>query len=273
MLHIDDPGDPRLDDYRHLTDAAARRAIEASGAPHGIFVVEGPLALDQLRASDHHVRSVLVTPSRAATSAERLEGLGPVYVAERPVLAEVCGFDVHRGILAAAERPAPATPAEVLSGRTRVLILEGVSDNENVGALFRNAAALGIDAVLLDPTCTDPLYRRSIRVSSGWTLRLPFARGATTADLLAAVRHHGLRSIALTPIDTAVAVDTAAASGLLDDPVALVVGAEGPGLSARTIAACDAAVRVPMAPGVDSLNVATSLAVVAAFAGARRDWS
>ncbi len=151
--------------------------------------------------------------------------------------------------------------------------MEGVSDNENVGALFRSAAALGLQAVLLDGACTDPLYRRSIRVSSGWTLRLPFARAATTTELLELLAAAGIRSVALTPSDGAVDVDRAAAAGLLDDPVALVVGAEGPGLSPATIAACDAAVRVPMAPGVDSLNVATSLAVVGAFAGARRGWT
>ena len=273
MLRIEDPDDPRLDDYRHLTDAEARRAIEAGGAPHGIFVVEGPLALDQLRASDHRVRSVLVTPARAASLGTRLDGMGPVLVAERDVLAAVTGFDVHRGVLAAAERPEPAAPATALAGHRRVLVMEGVSDNENVGALFRSAAALGLQAVLLDGACTDPLYRRSIRVSSGWTLRLPFARAATTTELLELLAAAGIRSVALTPSDGAVDVDRAAAAGLLDDPVALVVGAEGPGLSPATIAACDAAVRVPMAPGVDSLNVATSLAVVGAFAGARRGWT
>ena len=272
MLHIEDPDDPRLDDYRHLTDAAARRSIEASGAPHGIFVVEGPLALDQLRASAHRVRSVLITPSRAATSAERLQGLGPVYVADRAVLAEVCGFDVHRGVLAAADRPAPPTPAEVLAGRTRVLVLEGVSDNENVGALFRNAAALGIDAVLLDPACTDPLYRRSIRVSSGWTLRMPFARGADSADLLAtaaAVRAAHRRA------DTRRRCHRGGRRGEGR-------AARRPGGAARRRGGArarpgdhrcaDLAVSVPMAPGVDSLNVATSLAVVAASPRARRGW-
>lgn len=273
MLRIEDPEDPRLDDYRHLTDAAARRSIEAGGAQHGIFVVEGPLALDQLRASAHRIRSVLVTPARAESMGDRLVGFEPVLVADRAVLADACGFDVHRGVLAAADRPAPSEPSEILEGRSRVLVLEGVNDNENVGALFRNAAALGLDAVLLDAACTDPLYRRSIRVSSGWSLRLPFARADRTAQLLAALADRGIRTLALTPSPGAVPVDVAAADGLLDGPVAFVVGAEGPGLTADTIDACDAAVRVPMAPGVDSLNVATSLAVVGAFAAARRSWS
>jgi tRNA G18 (ribose-2'-O)-methylase SpoU len=273
VLRIDDPDDPRLDDYRHLTDAAARRSIESGGAAHGIFVVEGPLALDQLRASGHRVRSVLVTPTRADSMGDRLEGLGPVLVAERAVLAAACGYDVHRGVLAAAERPAPRSAAEVVQGAARVLVLEGVNDNENVGALFRNAAALGIQAVLLDSACTDPLYRRSIRVSSGWTLRIPYARGDSTGALLTQLGSAGFRTVALTPASDALDVDRAAADGLLDAPVALVVGAEGPGLSPASLGAADHAVRVPMAPGVDSLNVATSVAVVGAFAAARRGWT
>lgn len=273
MLTIDDPGDPRLDDYRHLTDAAARRAVESGGAPHGIFVVEGPLALEQLRRSGLPVRSVLVTPARARSLGALLEDLSPVLVAERPVLAAVTGFDVHRGVLASAERPAPADPAELVGSARRLLVMEGVNDNENVGALFRNAAALGIDAVLLDEACTDPLYRRSIRVSSGWSMRVPHARVRDTSAALSVLRRRGVRSVALTPAAGATDVDRAAGTGLLDEPVALVVGAEGDGLTPATIAACDVAVRVPMADGVDSLNVATSLAVVAAFAAARRDWT
>ena len=293
MLHVEDPTDPRLDDYRHLNDAAARRAADPEGAPHGVVVVEGAVALEQLLSSDLQVRSVLLSPTRAAALSDRLTGVDTVYVAAREVLAAVAGFDVHRGVLAAAARPAPADPAAVIGAAVvgaavvgaavvgaavvgtaqRLVVLEGLSDNENVGAVFRNAAALGIDAVLLDGTCTDPLYRRSIRVSSGWTLRLPFARAGSSAELLALLGAAGVRTLALTPAPEAVPVDAAADRGLFDGAVAFVVGAEGPGLSAATIAACDAAVRVPMAAGVDSLNVATSLAVVAAFAAARRNWS
>jgi tRNA G18 (ribose-2'-O)-methylase SpoU len=283
VLHVEDPTDPRLDDYRHLNDAAARRAADPEGAPHGVVVVEGAVALEQLLSSELQVRSVLLSPTRAAALSDRLTGVDTVYVAAREVLAAVAGFDVHRGVLAAAARPAPADPAAVIGAAVvgaavvgtarRLVVLEGLSDNENVGAVFRNAAALGIDAVLLDGTCTDPLYRRSIRVSSGWTLRLPFARAGSSAELLALLGAAGVRTLALTPAPEAVPVDAAADRGLFDGAVAFVVGAEGPGLSAATIAACDAAVRVPMAAGVDSLNVATSLAVVAAFAAARRNWS
>jgi tRNA G18 (ribose-2'-O)-methylase SpoU len=132
--------------------------------------------------------------------------------------------------------------------------------------------ALGLDAVLLDGATTDPLYRRSVRVSSGWTLRVPFARAATSAELVTVLDRAEVRTIALTPAPEAVAVDDAARGGLFDGRMALVVGAEGSGLAADTVARCSAAVRVPMAPGVDSLNVATSLAVVAAFAASRRGW-
>lgn len=272
MLHLDDPADPRLDDYRHLTDASARRTVDADAAPHGIFIVEGPLALDQLTRSGHLIRSTVVTPSRAQRLGDRLDGLDPVYVVEREVLSDVCGYDVHRGVLAAAVRPAPTTLADLVGAHERFLVVEGVSDNENVGALFRNAAGLGIEAVVLDRASTDPFYRRSIRVSSGWSMRVPHARVAQTATVIEQLSARGVRTVALTPRADALAVDRAAAAGLLDAPVALVVGAEGFGLSTATIEACDTAVVIPMASEVDSLNVATALAVVAAFAAARRDW-
>lgn len=269
---IDDPADPRLDDYRHLSDRAARAAVEL-GTSDGVFIVEGPVALEQLLASTHRVRSILVTPSRARSLRPLLDAApSPVLVAERDVLAEVAGYDVHRGVLAAAARPEPADARVLLDGARRVLVLEAVSDNENVGALFRNAAAFGIDAVLLDVACTDPLYRRSIRVSSGWTMRLPHARVSDAADGIDLVRRAGCRTVALTPAAAAVDLDVAAQDGLLDDPVAFVVGAEGPGLERSTMELADVQVRIPMAPGVDSLNVATSFAVVAAVAASRRRW-
>ena len=276
MELLDDPADPRLADYRHLTDAAARRHLEG-GDGHGVFVVEGVLALDQLLAGDHHVRSALLSSSRASSLVQlvqRLEDRGvPVLVAERPLLAEVTGYDVHRGVLAVAERrPWPDVEA-VVSGARRLVVLEGLNDHENLGSVYRNAAALGLDAVVLDPRCADPLYRRSIRVSSGWAMRVPTARTAELPGGLAPLHAAGVRTVALTPARGALPVDEAAASGLLDDPFALVLGAEGPGLTEATLAGCDHRVRVPMQPGVDSLNVATSLAVVAAFAGARRSWT
>ena len=273
--------DPRLADYRHLTDAAARRALEGSDG-EGILIAEGVLALRQLLRSTYRVRSILSTPARAeAVRAElrsaELDGVTPVaptahLVAPRSLLKSVTGYDVHRGVLAAADRGVPRDPDAVLAGARRVVVAEGISDHENLGALFRNAAALGMDAVILDDRSADPLYRRSIRVSSGWALRLEFARAGTGRELVERIERHGLCAVALTPSRGAVPVDRAAADGLLDDPVALVVGAEGPGLSPAVSGACAARVAVPMAGQVDSLNVATSLAVVAAFAASRRSW-
>jgi len=279
-VHVNEARDPRLRDYRHLTDAAARRSVDGSEG-HGTFVVEGVLAVRQLLRSRYRVRSVLSTPARAGALAAELDAAGVVagagtfehLVATREVLRGVTGFDVHRGVLAAADR-APLPPAaELLAAARRVVVLDGINDHENLGALFRNAAALGATALLLDDTAADPLYRRSIRVSAGWTMRLPYARGGSPGALPGLLHDHGLRSVALTPAPCAVPVDQAAAQGLLDDPVALLVGAEGPGLPESTLAACDARVRIPMAGGVDSLNVATAMAVVAAFAAARRGWS
>lgn len=276
MLLVEDPDDPRLDDYRHLTDRAALRAVDPDDAPFGVLVVEGAVALEQLLASRHLVRSVLLTPARARSIGTTVEAaLGdraPILVVDREVLAAVTGYDVHRGVLAAAARPEPTDPASVVAGSARIVVVESVSDNENVGALFRNAAALGFDGVLLDEACADPLYRRCIRVSSGWTLRLPFARTRDLGATLSSLRRNGVRTIALSPAADARDVDDAALAGWLDDPLALVVGAEGPGLTPATSAACDHRVRVPMAPGADSLNVATALAVVAAFAGSARRW-
>jgi tRNA G18 (ribose-2'-O)-methylase SpoU len=269
---VTDPDDPRLDDYRHLNDAAARRAIEGPDG-HGVFIVEGAVALEQLLASHHRIRSVVLSPSRADALADRLAGrVDVVLVADRPVLQSVTGFDVHRGVLAAGVRPPPSAPADVLGSARRAVLLEGISDNENIGAVFRNVAALGIDAVLMDQACADPLYRRSIRVSSGWTLRVPSARVDDSAAGLRLASELGFRTVALTPATGALAVDDAATAAVLDDPVVLLLGAEGPGLRPGSIAAADVAVRVPMAGEVDSLNIATSLAVVASFAAARRSW-
>ena len=273
MERIDDPHDGRLDDYRHLNDAAVRVAIELDGADAGCAIVEGVVALDVVVRSGVPLRSVLLTPNRVEALSGVVDALGtevPVYVADRQVLAEVVGFDLHRGVLASARRPAAPDPTAVLAASRRVVVTEALNDHENLGALFRNAAALGMDAVVLDDRTADPLYRRSIRVSSGWAAVLPHPRVGPLPDGYAPLRAAGFRVVALTPSDDAVDVDRAGAAGLLDDRVALVVGAEGPGLSDAAIRGADHAVRIPMAPEVDSLNVATSLAVVAAFAAARR---
>lgn len=273
---IPDVEDPRLADYRHLNDAAARTAAgrdDATGG--GCAIVEGAVALEVVLRAGVPLRSLLLTRARAESMAPLLARRAadvPLFVADRDVLAEVVGFDLHRGVLASAERRPPPPADEVLGSCSRVVVTEGLNDHENLGALFRNAAALDIDAVLLDDRTADPLYRRCIRVSSGWAAVLPHARLGALPGGYDRLRSHGFRVVALTPSPDALAADRAAAAGWLDDRVAFVVGAEGPGLAPASIAGADAAVRIPMAPGVDSLNVATSLAVVAAFAAARRQW-
>ena len=275
MEHVVRADDPRLADYRHLTDADARRAVEVHGADPCV-IVEGVLALERVLGGGPPLRSVLVTPQRHATLGALLgrvpEGV-PVLVADRDVLRDVTGFDVHRGVLASARRPEGLDPSDLLGRARRVVVTEALNDHENLGSLFRNAAALGLDAVLLDDRSADPLYRRSVRVSLGWAAVLPHARVGPLPAGYDVLREHGVRVVALTPDPDAIPVDEAAASGLLDDPVALVVGAEGPGLSKDAIDGADVRVRIPMVDGVDSLNVATALAVVASFAAARRRWT
>jgi tRNA G18 (ribose-2'-O)-methylase SpoU len=256
----DESDEPLLDDYRALNDPERRRELERRG---GFFVVEGELALESLLASPYHVRSVLA----AGRVADRVRALvrdrAPMLVRSDGEVAAVAGFDFHRGVLAAAERrPLPAI-SDLLAGAQLVAVTEGLNDHENLGALFRNAAAFGVDAVLLDPTTADPLYRRSIRVSLGHVLRVPWTRlasgiGAGLADL----RRRGFLLLALTPAPRADPIDAVAgdvAAGRR--PVAVLLGSEGPGLSDAALAAADRRVRIPIAPGVDSLNVATAAAI------------
>lgn len=253
---IDDARDTRIADYVGLRDPELRRRHEAE---HGVFIAEGVLVIRALLASRYRVRSVLVTPKRLDDLRDDLAGLdAPVYAADLDVLRAVAGFDLHRGAVAAADRPdgSPDVDALVREAR-RVAVLEGINDAENMGALFRNAAALGVDAVLVGPGCCDPLYRRAVRVSMGHVLSTPFATGVAVPAVFDTLRSHGFRVLALTPAADAVAIDE------LDPPerAALVLGAEGAGLSDRTLAAADARVRIPMRPGVDSLNVSTAAAI------------
>jgi tRNA G18 (ribose-2'-O)-methylase SpoU len=272
---IDDPGDPRVADYVGLSDAEARRRVEGSSwveAPDGgfgFFVAEGSLVIRHLVRSPYRVRSFLVTERGLRALAPVLRGRGPtsigapVYLATQSVMEAIAGFKFHRGSLAAADRRRLPEPAALVAGDDpllprRILLVEGVGDHENLGALFRNAAAFGVDAVLLDPTTCDPLYRRSVRVSAGHVLRLPFARMSDWPDgAIAALRAQGYEVVALTPSPSADDVRT-----LPTHPRrALLVGAEGNGLSARALAAADRRVRITMSPAVDSLNVATAAAI------------
>jgi tRNA G18 (ribose-2'-O)-methylase SpoU len=257
ITRVEDPADPRVDDFRDLT-TADRRPDRPGG--RGLVIAEGVVVVRRMIASPYPVRSLLGVPRRFDELADDLGTLAvPAYATDAVTMAEIVGFHLNRGVLAVADRAAPLDLETLLRDARLVAVLEGVNDHENLGALFRNAAALGADAVLLGPRCADPLYRRSVRVSMGHVLRVPFAElpGPWPASL-DVLRAAGLRVAALTPAADARSLrDT----GLAGERVAVVLGAEGPGLTPEALAAADLRVRIPMAPGVDSLNVATAGAV------------
>jgi tRNA G18 (ribose-2'-O)-methylase SpoU len=256
-IQVGHPSDARLADYRDLT-SADRRPDRPGG--RGLVIAEGVVVVRRLIDSPYPVRSLLGVPRRLAELEPDLAALDvPAYATDADTMAAVVGFHLNRGVLAVADRAAPPD-ALALAARARLLaVLEGVNDHENLGALFRNAAALGVDGVLLGPRCADPLYRRSVRVSMGHVLRVPFADlPGEWPGSLDALRTAGLRVAALTPSPDAVPLAEARLAGVR---TALLLGAEGPGLTAATLAAADVAVRIPMASGVDSLNVATAAAV------------
>jgi tRNA G18 (ribose-2'-O)-methylase SpoU len=250
--------DPRLDDYRSLNDQRLRRSIEGDE----LFVAEGLVAVERLVESGHTIRSVLVAPARVSRVQPLLPALeaagAPVLVAPREVIAQVVGFDLHRGVVAAAERRPSPSVGEVVAESTRLAMLEGLNDPENLGAIARSAAAFGIDALVIDPTCTDPYSRRTVRVSMGAVLSLPVARADDWQAALGVVAEAGIEMWAMTPSPSADALWD------VEPParVAVLLGAEGPGLSARTIAAATRRVRIPIVAPVDSLNVGHAAAVV-----------
>jgi tRNA G18 (ribose-2'-O)-methylase SpoU len=261
---VDDPTDPRLTDYRDLT-TADRRPDRPGG--RGLVIAEGVVVVRRLIASAYPVRSLLGVPRRLDELASDLAGLDvPAYSSEPDTMARAVGFHLNRGVLAVADRAAPIDPIALARDAQLLAVTEGVNDHENLGSLFRNAAALGVDGVLLGPRCADPLYRRSVRVSMGHVLRVPFAElPGQWPESLDALRAVGLRVVALTPAPDAVPL---AEAGLAGVRTALLLGAEGPGLTPAALAAADVRVRIPMTSGVDSLNVATAGAV--AFHEARR---
>ncbi len=280
LVPVDGLDDPRVADYRDLNHPARRRRLEAELA---IMVVEGRVAVRQLLDTDLEIRSLLVDDHQVTLAADLVEGVrlrgAPVYVVPRDTLAALVGFNLHRGVVAVAGRPPAASAPSVLAtaaatpgldgGPPVVVVLEGLNDPENIGAVFRNAAAFGAGAVLVDPTCGDPYYRRAVRVSVGHALHLPWARLDPWPGSLAEVRAAGFVLCALAPHPSrgpdggAERVDLPVLAARRR-PVAVLVGAEGPGLSEAALDAADVVVAVPMAPGVDSLNVATTVAVVLA---------
>ncbi|WP_328348734.1 TrmH family RNA methyltransferase [Micromonospora sp. NBC_00421] len=253
---ITDPDDARIADYRALTDVELRTRWEP---PHGLFIAEGELVLRRAVRAGYPARSYLVDAKRVDQLADLDTGDAPVYAASPDVLEKATGFHVHRGVLASFHRKPLPTAAEVLAAARRVAILEDINNHTNLGAIFRGAAALGIDAVLLSPSCADPLYRRSVRVSMGEVFAVPYAKLERWPVGLDQVREAGFTVLAMTPAADAVPMQRLTSAQRAR--AALLLGAEGPGLSAAAQSASDVRVVIPMRRGVDSLNVAAAAAV------------
>jgi tRNA G18 (ribose-2'-O)-methylase SpoU len=268
IVHLTDPGDERLADYVSLTDVALRSRHEPE---KGLYIAESSTVLGRALSAGHRPRSVLVSPRWLPDLTAMLEPRDPagdpvrVYVAEPAVLEAITGFHVHRGALAAMHRPPLPSVASVLAGARggagarRVAVLEDVVDHTNVGAAFRSAAAIGVDAVLVTPRCADPLYRRSVRVSMGTVFQVPWTRIDPWPAGIDVLREAGFVTAALALSDDSIGLDALEADP--PEQLALVLGAEGDGLKPATVAAADVTVRIPMAGGVDSLNVAAAGAV------------
>jgi tRNA G18 (ribose-2'-O)-methylase SpoU len=257
LVDITDADDPRLADYRDLTDVALRSAAEPA---LGLYMAEGEKVIARALAAGHHPRSVLVEHKRAAQARALLahHPATPIYSAPESLVRQIAGYRVHRGYLAAMHRPRPRTLPEILQGVSRILVLEDLVDHTNVGAAFRSAAALGFDAVLVSPRCADPLYRRSIKVSMGAVLSIPWAVAPDWPDPLQALRADGFALFALIPDG---ALDLAEVAAAAPHQLAVLIGTEGAGLTAAARAACHAEVRIPMSAGIDSLNAAAATAV------------
>ncbi|MFJ1795529.1 TrmH family RNA methyltransferase [Kitasatospora griseola] len=255
-ITVTDAADPRLSDYTDLTDVELRRRREPA---EGLFIAEGEKVIRRALAAGFRMRSMLLTAKWLGVMGDVIAGTdAPVHLVEPALAEQVTGYHVHRGALASMERKPLPTAAEVLDGARRVAVLEGLVDHTNLGAIFRSAAALGMDAVLLSPDCADPLYRRAVKTSMGAVFSVPYARLDPWPDSLAAVREAGFELLALTPSG---AEDFTVAKSHLLPRAALMLGAEGDGLTPRALAAADQRVRIPMAHGIDSLNVGAAAAI------------
>mgnify|MGYP001176252618 FL=1 len=253
VIHIDDSADPRVAPYVSI------RERDLTGRPDGRFIVEGKVTLSILaERSRFTIDSVFIGETRLEPLADILAGLPgdvPIYVAPQTIMDAVAGFPIHRGVLACARKGEPIGLENLLSGET-LLVLNDISNHDNVGAAFRNAAGFGVDGIILDERSCDPLYRKAIRVSAGSALWLPFHHGGTGAGHVAALKGAGYDIWAMTPGASATPIGDMPVSG----KVAVLLGAEGPGLPDGLIGAAHP-VRIPMAPGFDSINVATAGAV------------
>lgn len=254
-VRITDPADSRVRDFADLTDVAARSVREPA---EGLFIAEGAKVILRALHAGYQPRAVLTEPKWLPELADDLPATGvEVLVASPEVLRTVTGYRVHRGALASFQRPVALPPEALLRAARFVVVLVDLVDHTNVGAIFRTAAALGADSVLVTPGCADPLYRRSVKVSMGAVLTVPWTRTGT--DPLAGLS--GFQTIALTPAADAVDIDALGRTHALAPRRALLLGTEGDGLPVRVIARVDVRVRIPMAGGIDSLNVAAASAI------------
>jgi tRNA G18 (ribose-2'-O)-methylase SpoU len=258
VMRIADPADPRLTDFRDLTDVALRRVLEPDG---GLYIAESAKVIGRALGAGHRPRSVLVQEKwlDEVSALLRDHNETPVYVVDADVAESLTGYAVHRGALAAMHRPVLRPVVEVVSDARTVVVLDDIIDHTNVGAVFRSAAALGADAVLISPRCADPLYRRSVRVSMGTVFQVPWTRLPSWSEARTSLTGAGFHLAALALADDAVPLDEFAANR--PERVALLLGSEGDGLSARALRSADTIVTIPMAGGVDSLNVAAAGAV------------
>lgn len=265
LVHVADPADPRLADYRDLRDVQLRQSLEAE---HGLFLAEGEKVVRRAVAAGFEPRSFLMAPRWLEGLADVLDATdAPCFVLSEELAEQVTGFHVHRGALASLRRRPLPTVEAVLAGARTVVVVEDVVDHTNIGAIFRSAAALDVDAVLLSPRCADPFYRRAIKVAMGAVFSMPWTRIDDWYDALPALSAHGFTTVALTLADDAVPIDDAV-QGV--DRLALVLGSEGHGLSPRWTAAADRRAIIPMSPEIDSLNVAAASAVACYVARGRR---
>jgi tRNA G18 (ribose-2'-O)-methylase SpoU len=253
VIEITDLSDARLADFAHRTDVALKNG------PGNLYIAESALVLERAVRAGHVPRAVLALGG-TVDEAVAIVGDGvPVFSGPGELLAELTGYILHRGLIASMERPPLPSVSSLLEGARRIVVLENVADPTNVGAIFRSVAGIGADAVLVTPRCSDPFYRRAIRVSMGTVLQVPWTRAGEWPTLAAELAASGFHIAALALTDDAVSLRSFAAD--VPDKVALVLGAEGEGLTAEAIAAADTIVQIPMAHGIDSLNVAAASAV------------
>lgn len=254
IIPISDLADPRLADYSHQTDVALKKA---RGTEHGLYLAESALVLERALRAGHRPRSVLALGGSVEEAVALVGDDIPVFSGPPELLEQLTGYLLHRGLIASMHRPALPSVESLLAGSRRVVILENVADPTNVGAIFRSVAGIGADAVLVTERCSDPFYRRAIRVSMGTVLQVPWTRLGEWSAAREQLAGFHIAALALTP--DAVSLRDFAATA--PERVALVLGAEGDGLTAEALAAADTVVQIPMAHGIDSLNVAATAAV------------